>query len=92
MMLGNFGNVGKTFGDFNCSFTSSAVGLGCERFTARDLFRGKDLGTYEGGFWKEVDESSMVLLKLECSKEYSTHGLSSQRSSVDGAQADRGML
>ncbi len=90
-MLGNFGNVGKTFGDFNCSFTASAVGLNCEKFTARDIFRGVDLGTYTGGFWKEVDESSMLLLKLECSKEqHETDGV--QSVSAGGAQADRGML
>jgi len=67
---GNFGNVGKAYGDFNISFTAAAVGLqGCRNsgaFTVRDLFRGKDLGTYIGGFWQEVDESSMLLLKLVC--------------------------
>jgi hypothetical protein len=66
---GNFGNVGKTFGDFNCSFTSSAVGLSCDKFTARDLFRGVSLGTYTGGMWKEVDESSIsciILVAQDC--------------------------
>ena len=51
------------------SFTPEAVGLnscGTAGFTARDLFRGKDLGTFHTGFWKEVDESSMLLLKLAC--------------------------
>ena len=27
--VGNFGNVGKAFGDFNISFTAAAVGLDC---------------------------------------------------------------
>ena len=66
---GNFGNVGKAFGDFNCSFTAKAVGLGCDDFTATDLFKGTDLGVHSGGFWREVDESSMLLLKLTCKGE-----------------------
>jgi hypothetical protein len=79
--VGNFGNVGKTFGDFNVSFTASAVGLSCpggiDSFTARDVFKGEDLGTFHGGFWREVDESSMLLLKIACSS---------------STEADRGML
>ena len=89
---GNFGNVGKTFGDFNCSFTASAIGLNCEKFTARDLFRGTDLGTYSGGFWKEVDESSMLLLKLECSNEHEIDGPVSQTPAKALVPVDRGML
>eukprot|EP00035_Acanthoeca_spectabilis_P032338 m.18351 g.18351 ORF g.18351 m.18351 type:complete len:516 (+) comp5306_c0_seq1:193-1740(+) len=63
---GNFGNIGTAFGDFNISFTAAAVGLPCDTFEVRDLFQRKDLGTYSGGFWAEVDESSMRLLKLSC--------------------------
>ena len=68
---GNFGNVGTAFGDYNISFTPSAVGLeGCGGggFAVRDLFRGADLGVHHAGFWREVDESSMVLVKIACSK------------------------
>lgn len=64
---GDFGNVGTAFGDFNISFGPEEVGLvGCSSYLARDLFKGKDLGTFEGGFWREVDESSMLLLRLHC--------------------------
>ena len=63
---GNFGNVGAAFGDFNISFTAEAVGLSCASFTAKDLFKGKELGTFEHGFWAEVDESSMLLLSVRC--------------------------
>lgn len=67
--VGNFGNVGKEFGDFNVTFSPGAVGLKCAAgvgFSARDLFREKDLGTFHGGYWKEVDESSMQMLKIAC--------------------------
>ena len=67
--LGNFGNVGAAFGDFNISFTAEAVGLthcGAAGFAVRDVFRGEDLGVRHVGFWKEVDESSMLLLTLRC--------------------------
>jgi hypothetical protein len=63
---GDFGNVGTAFGDFNISFTSKSIGLNCAHFSARDLFKHQDLGDFHLGFWKEVDESSMVLLKLQC--------------------------
>ena len=66
---GTFGNVGAAFGDFNLSFTAEAVGLagcGARGFTARDLFRRQDLGVFRVGFWREVDESSMLLLRLAC--------------------------
>ena len=46
--------------------TARAVGLGCDSFAARDLFKGVDLGVQRGGFWREVDESSMLLLRLAC--------------------------
>jgi len=35
-------------------------------FRARDLFKHKDLGTFKSVFWQEVDESSIVLLRLTC--------------------------
>ena len=38
----------------------------CASFTAKDLFKGKELGTFEHGFWAEVDESSMLLLSVRC--------------------------
>ena len=50
------------------SFTAKAVGLACFKFRARDLFKKKDLGLYEGAFWREVDESSMLMLLLSCEK------------------------
>lgn len=64
---GNFGNVGTAFGDFNVSFTADAVGLNCNHFEATNVFTKKTLGRYSGGFWAEVDESSILLLKLKCS-------------------------
>lgn len=64
---GNFGNVGTAFGDFNVSFTADAVGLNCNHFEATNVFTKKPLGRYSGGFWAEVDESSILLLKLKCS-------------------------
>lgn len=64
---GNFGNKGGNFGDFNISFSAAAVGLECKsRFAVRDLFRHADLGVFTSGFWQEVDESSMLLLRLRC--------------------------
>lgn len=65
---GDFGNRGAAFGDFNISFTSEAVGLNCgsSGFEARDLFRHKDLGTFATGYWHEVDESSLQMLRLRC--------------------------
>lgn len=36
------------------------------RFEVRDLFRGKDLGAFTGSFWREVDESSLMLLRVRC--------------------------
>lgn len=69
--LGNFGNVGTAFGNFNISFTAQAIGLGsCGGlgFSVRDVFRREDLGVYHGGFWREVDESSILLLKIACNK------------------------
>ena len=47
---GDFGNVGTAFGDFNVSFTAEAVGLPCTAFTATDVFKGKTLGTFTGGY------------------------------------------
>ena len=82
--------MGKAFGDFNCSFTASAVGLSCESFTARDLFKGIDLGTYKGGFWREVDESSIVLLKLKCSELDDVDDRSAK--AAKEPTGDRGML
>jgi hypothetical protein len=69
--LGNFGNQGKAFGDFNVSFTARAIGLPCtsQSFAVRDLFKGTDLGVFHHGFWREVDESSMLLLKVTCATE-----------------------
>lgn len=65
--VGNFGNVGKAFGNFNVSFSAEAVGLNCQAFMVRDLFKGQNIGTsHHGGFWREVDESSMLLLKIAC--------------------------
>ena len=61
--------VGKAFGDFNCSFTSKAIGLSCESFTVTDLFKGTEFGVHSDGFWREVDESSMLLLKVTCKTE-----------------------
>ena len=61
--------VHVNLGDFNLSFTAEAVGLagcGARGFTARDLFRRQDLGVFRVGFWREVDESSMLLLRLAC--------------------------
>lgn len=73
--LGNFGNQGKAFGDFNISFKPEAVGLaGCDAFTARDLFKGTDLGTFHGAFWREVDESSMLLLRIACASPHANEG------------------
>jgi hypothetical protein len=63
---GDFGNVGPTFGDFNISFTATAVGLTCASFQARDLFKQVDLGTFSNVFWKEVDESTITLLRIRC--------------------------
>lgn len=64
---GDFGNVGTAFGDFNVSFTADLVGLaGCSSFTAIDVFKGENLGEFPGAFWREVDESSMLLLRLRC--------------------------
>jgi hypothetical protein len=71
---GNFGNKGKEFGDFNVSFTFDAVGLSCASGTAeiKDLFKGKTLGVFStdggGGFWSEVDESTMLMLRASCVK------------------------
>ena len=62
---GNFGNQGKAFGDFNTSFTFDAVGLGCESAEVKDLWSGSS-ATESGGVWREVDESSMVMLVLTC--------------------------
>ena len=75
---GNFGSIGNPamFGDFNISFTAAAVGLHCKEgaaeqgghFTATNVFTHEVLGTYTRGFWAEVDESSLLLLKLTCGK------------------------
>lgn len=35
-------------------------------FEVRDLFKRKDLGTWHGSFWAEVDESSLMMLRLSC--------------------------
>lgn len=75
---GNFGYVGSAFGNFNISFAANAVGMICGSadvnepvlFKARDLFRGVDLGTFRSNFWSEVDESSIMLLRLHCVHEY----------------------
>ena len=69
--VGNFGNVGTSFGDFNVSFTAEAVGIdhcGASGFSVYDVFKAKDLGVHRTGFWSEVDESSMLLLTLRCAK------------------------
>lgn len=73
---GNFGYISNSFGDFNISFTAQAVGLNCASgglddgpfFKARDLFKGADLGTFKSTFWREVDESSIMLLRLHCAE------------------------
>ena len=91
---GDFGNIGTAFGDFNISFTAEAVGLrGCRRFTARDLFKGEDLlngessSVFVGGLWREVDESSMLLLRLRCAPAASAaHSARAARAAVKRAK------
>ena len=51
---GNFGAAGNGFGNFNATFSAEAVGLSCNSFSARDLFRKQDLGSFQGGLWKIV--------------------------------------
>ena len=78
MNTGNEGNKGPHDGSFNGTFTADSVGLKCggesrsgesgsTKFSVRDLFKQKELGIYQDGFWKNVDISSILIIPLSFS-------------------------